>query len=170
MGTISMENQKQILDGMIDAIKETNDNLYVFTNHATRRENKESIRGAYQIMELPDFEHFDAAIIALDTIAYPPTASFVMDKLRTSKIPAITLDRTMEGYGCLQSSSMEAQYKVVEHLIKDHGCTEIVYISGPEGNKETERRFEGYCKALEDNGITYREDYVYKQSLYIHDL
>lgn len=161
MGTISMDNQKEILDGMIDAVKETNDNLFVFTNHATRRENKESIQGAYQIMELPDFEYFDGVVVALDTIAYPPTASFVMDKLRASKKPAITLDREMEGYGCLLTSSYEAQFKIVEHLIVEHGCKEIVYIRGPQNYKEADNRFEGYCAALKKYGISYREEYVY---------
>lgn len=161
MGAINMENQKQILDGMIDAVKETNDNLFVFTNHTSRRENKESIQGAYQIMELPDFEYFDGVVVAIDTIAYPPIASYVIDKLRTSKKPAITLDREMEGYGCIQTSSHDAQYKMVEHLIKDHGCTDIVYIRGPEGYKEADVRFEGYCDALEKNGIPFREEYVF---------
>lgn len=161
MGAISMENQKLILDGMIDAIKETNDNLFVFTNHATRRENKESIQGAYQIMELPDFECFDGAIVALDTISYPPTVSFVLDKLRTSKKPAITLDRPIEGFGCLQTSSHDAQFKMVEHLIRDHGCKDIVYVRGPQGYQEAEKRFEGYRDALEKYGIPFREEYVY---------
>lgn len=161
MGTISMENQKAIMDGMIDAVKETNDNLFIFTNHATRREHKESIQGAYQIMELPDFEYFDGVVVALDTIAYPPTASYVMDKLRASKKPAITLDREMEGFGCLQTSSEEAQFKIVEHLIVEHDCRDIVYIRGPLNYKEGDKRFEGYCEALKKYGIPYREEYVY---------
>ena len=161
MGTISMENQKLVLDGMIDAVKETKDNLFVFTNHATRKANKESIQGAYQIMELPDFECFDGVVVALDTIAYPPTASFVMDKLRACKKPAITLDREMEGYGCIQTSSEDAQFKMVEHLIVDHGCTDIVYIRGPQNYKEADKRFDGFCAALEKYGIPYQEDHVY---------
>lgn len=156
-----MENQKLILDGMIDAIKETNDNLFVFTNHATRREHKESIQGAYQIMELPEFEYFDGIVVALDTIAYTPTASFVMDKIRSSKKPTITLDREMEGYGCLQTSSRDAQFKIVEHLIVEHGCKEIAYIRGPLNYGESDNRFEGYCAALEKHHIPYREELVY---------
>lgn len=161
MGNISLDNQKQILDGMIDAVKETNDNLFVFTNHATRRQNKESMQGAYQIMELPDFENFDGVIVALDTISYPPTTSFVIDKLRTSKVPAITLDRELEGYGCLQSSSFDSQLTMIEHLIVGHGCTDIVYIRGPQNYKEADVRFEGYVKALEKHGIPFKEDHVY---------
>lgn len=160
MGTINMENQKQIMEGMIDAAKETNNNVYIFTNHSGRRENKESIKVTYQIMELPDFEYFDGAVVALNTINYPPTASYVMDKVRTSRIPAITLDRKAEGYGCLQSSSYDAQYKVIEHLIQVHGCREIVYVCGPIGYEEAEKRFQGYRDALEDNGIPFKEENV----------
>lgn len=160
MGLINMENQKQIMTGMIDVVKETGDNLYIFSNHSGRRENRESVEGAFQIMELPDFEYFDGAIVALDTIIYPPAASYVMDKLRTSKIPAITLDHQVEGYGCLQTSSYDAQYKVVEHLIRVHDCKDIVYIRGPVGYGEADKRFDGYRDALEHNGISYKEENV----------
>lgn len=160
MGSINMENQKQIMDGMIDAGKETRSNVYIFTNHSIRQNNKESIQGAYQIMELPDFEYFDGAVVALDTILYMPTASFVMDKIRTSKIPFITLDHPIEGHSCIQTSSYEAQYKVIEHLIKEHGCRDIVYVRGPVGYPEAEARFSGYKDALKDNGIEWKESNV----------
>lgn len=153
MGSINMENQKQIMDGMIDAAKETESNVYIFTNHSSRQNNKESIQGAYQIMELPDFEYFDGVVVALDTILYTPTASFVMDKIRTSKIPYITLDRQMEGHSCLHSSSNEAQYKVIEHLIQEHGCKDIAYVRGPVGYPEADKRYDAYCRVLRDNGI-----------------
>jgi len=160
MGLISMENQKQIMDGMIDVVKETKDNLYIFTNHSGRRDNKESVHGAFQIMELPDFEYFDGVIIAPDTITYAPIASYVMDKLRVSGKPAITLDHPMEGYGCLSTSSHDAQYKIIDHIIREHGCEDIVYIRGPIGYGEAEKRFQGYCDALKDNGIPFKEENV----------
>ena len=158
MGLISMENQKQIMEGMIDVVKETKDNIYIFTNHSGQRDNKESIHGAFQIMELPDFEYFDGVIIAPDTITYTPIASFVMDKLRVSGKPAVTLDHAMEGYSCLGTSSHDAQYKMIEHFICEHGCKDIVYVRGPEGYAEAEKRFQGYCDALEDYGIPFKKE------------
>lgn len=160
MGLISLNNQKQIMEGMIDAIKETGNNIYIFTNHSGRRDNKENIQGAFQIMELPEFEYFDGVIIAPETIIHPPIASYVMDKLRVSKVPAITLDKKMEGYGCLSTSSYAAQYKAVEHLIQEHGCTDMVYVRGPVGYIEAENRFQGYCDALEAHGIPFKEENV----------
>ena len=162
MGSINMENQRHIMDGMIDATKETGCNIYIFTNHSFRQNNKESAQGAYQIMELPDFEHFDGVIVAPDTIMYPPVASFVMDKLRTSKLPFITLDRSISGHGCLMSSSHDAQYRVIEHLIKVHNCKDIVYVRGPVGYAEADNRYQGYCDALTDNGILIKEENVYE--------
>ena len=161
MGLINMENQKQIMDGMIDAIKETEDTVYIFTNHTNRQNNKESAQGAFQIMELPDFEYFDAAIVALDTITYSPTASYVMDKLRKSKVPFITLNKEVEGHVCLATSSFEAQYKVVEHMIVEHACKEFIYVRGREGNAEADIRYQAFCKALEDYDLTLKEENLY---------
>ena len=157
-----MEHQKHIMDGMIDATKEIGCNIYIFTNHSFRQNAKESAQGAYQIMELPDFAYFDGVIVAPDTILYPPVASFVMDKLRTSKIPFITLDHPMEGHSCLQTSSYDAQYKMIDHLVKEHNCKEIAYIRGPVGYAEADNRYQGYCDALKDNGILVKEENVYE--------
>lgn len=161
MGLINMDNQRQIMDGMIDAIKETEDNVYIFTNHSSRQNNKESAQGAYQIMELPDFKYFDGAIVVMDTITYAPAASYLMDRVRASEIPFITLNQAVEGHGCLQSSTYEAQYKVIEHLIKVHGCKDIAYVRGPSNYSEADKRFEAYCDVLRDNGIPYREEFVF---------
>ena len=72
MGAINLENQRQIVNGMIEAGKETDSNLYIFTNYVSSRENEEDIRGAYHIMELPDFSNFDAVILAINTLSYAP--------------------------------------------------------------------------------------------------
>ena len=156
-----MENQKQIMDGMIDAIKETEDSVYIFTNYSSRQNNKESAQGAYQIMELPDFEYFDGAIVALDTITYSPTASYVMDKLRKSDIPFITLNKQIEDCVCLETSSFEAQYKVVEHMIKVHECKEFIYVRGREGNPEADIRYQAFIKVLEDYHLSFKDENLY---------
>ncbi len=164
MGNIDMENQKQIMEGMIDTVKETGDNVYIFTNYSSRRENKESIQGAFQIMELPDFEYFDGVILATETLLYPPIAAFVIDKLRASRVPAITLDTSLEGYGCLQVSTSETQCRIVEHLIEEHNCRDIAYVRGPVGYPDADERYAGYCRALEKHDIPFREEYVMEGS------
>lgn len=164
MGQINVENQRQIMDGMIDAINETDDNVYIFTNRTNKQNNREIAQGACQIMELPDFRCFDGAIIAMDTIARGASTSYVMDQLRSNKIPFVTLNRQLEGYACIEGSNFEAQYKIVEHMIKDHGARNLAYVRGPEGNLQADERFEAYKKALEDYRIPFHPQNVYKGS------
>ena len=162
MGLINMENQREIMDGMIEAIKKTEDNVYIFTNHSSRQDNKENAQGAYHIMELPDFKYFDGAIVVMDTMTYQPAVSYLMDRLRASKIPFITLNQQIEGHGCIQSSTYEAQYKMVDHLIKTHGCKDIAYVRGPQNYSEADKRFSAYLDVLNDNDIPFREEYVFQ--------
>lgn len=161
MGSINMDNQKRIMEGIIDAAKETANNVYIFTNYSGKRENKETVQGAFQIMELPDFKYFDGVIVALNTIAYLPTASYVMDKICASEKPVITLDKKIEGYGCLLSSSYDSQYRVIEHMIKVHECRNLVYIRGPLESEEADLRFCAYKDVLKANGIPFEESNVF---------
>lgn len=134
MSAINISNQKKILEGMIDAAKETDCNLFVFTCHINFNEKEENKQGAYQIMKLPDFSHFDGAVIVRNTIQHEPTARQVLAALRESRIPAVSIDSEMPGMGYIGILNYEAQYRIVEHLIKEHGCRNICYIAGPSFN------------------------------------
>lgn len=162
MGAINLDNQRQIVNGMIEAGKETDSNLYIFTNYVSSRENEENIRGAYHIMDLPDFSKFDAVILAINTLNYLPAAERALENAKKSNIPVVTIDRYIEGMSCIGISSYDAQYEVVEHFIKDHGADEIYYVRGPLDNNEANKRYQAYCDVLEKYQIPYQEDHVFQ--------
>lgn len=160
MCAINLDNQKKILEGMIDAAKETDSNLYVFTNYVGARESEENVRGAYHIMQLPDFKCFDAAILAMNTINHVSSAEYVLDELLDSQIPTVSIDREMEGMSNILSSSYDAECEIVEHFITEHNCREIAYLRGTIKSREAEIRYKAYCDILEKHNIEYREDWV----------
>lgn len=160
MSAINIGNQKKIFEGMIDAAKETDSNLFVFTCHINYNEKEENKQGAYQIMKLPDFKCFDGAVIVRNTIQHEPTANQVFAALKESGIPAVSIDAELPGMDCIGISSYEAQYQIVEHLIKEHGCRDICYIAGPSFNEEANERKRAYRGALEANGLTYRTENI----------
>ncbi len=43
--------------------------------------------------------------------------------------------------------------KLVEHLIRVHGCRRIAFLRGPDGNQDSEQRYAGYRRALRANRI-----------------
>lgn len=162
MCAINLENQRKLLDGMIQATRENDANLFVFSNYINYRDKEENVQGAYQIMRLPDFHMFDGAIIAKNTIQYQPAADYVVKALQESGIPAASIDLELDGMSYLGVSSYEAELAMVEHFILEHNCDEICYVSGPLFNKEAKKRYCAYQDALERYGYTFGEENVYQ--------
>lgn len=160
MCTINADNQCRMLEGMIDAAKETDSNLYVFTNYISYREKEENLKGAYQILGLPDYREFDGVIIAKNTITYPQAAEAVTRAVLESGCPAVSIDVEIEGMSHISFSSYEAEYAMTEHFIREHHCSDIYYISGPLFHKEGQKRYRGFLDAMEKNGLKIRQDHI----------
>lgn len=161
MYTINADNQCRMLEGMIEAAKETDSNLYVFTNYINYREKEENLKGAYHILGLPDYREFDGVIIAKNTISQPKAADQVVQVIQESGIPAVSIDVEIEGMSHISFSSYEAEYAMTEHFIREHGCDDIYYISGPLFHREGGIRYRAFCDAMEKNGLPVKEDHVF---------
>lgn len=160
MCAITYDNQRKLFDGMIEAAKETDCNLYDFGNYLGDRESLKTIQGAYHILTLPDLGEFDGVILVANTIQYSPMMEYIRKQIKEKHIPTVSIDNEIEGMSTVGISSYEAEFALVEHFIVDHGCDEIYYISGPLQHKEGKRRYQAYCDALKKHGIEYDEDKV----------
>jgi LacI family repressor for deo operon, udp, cdd, tsx, nupC, and nupG len=60
----------------------------------------------------------------------------------------------------VRSANRRGAVEAVNHLI-ELGHKKIAHIKGPEGNVLTDARFESYVKALEENNIPIREDWIF---------
>ncbi len=161
MCAINLDNQRKLLEGMIQAAKETDNNLYVFANYVSYKDKLEHIQGSYQIMQLPDFKQFDGVIFAPNTIQYRPAAEYVQNAIRESGIAAVSIDLELPNMGCFGVASYEAEFAMVEHFIKRHGAKEIVYVSGALFRPEGAVRYKAYCDAMEKNRLLVKEENIY---------
>ncbi|MDO5607403.1 MAG: LacI family DNA-binding transcriptional regulator [Capnocytophaga sp.] len=77
-------------------------------------------------------------------------------------VALVLFDKVNEDINCSKVTidDVEAAYKATEHLIKS-GCKNIIHIRGPQHPLNANERCAGYRKALEDNGLPFREDYIY---------
>ena len=160
--SINLDNQKKILKGLMAAAKETDSNLYVFTNYVGMRESEESVLSSYRIMELPDFRKFDGLIMAINTVHLPPTVDYIMEQIKETNVPVVSIDREFDGMSCVKISSYDAEFEMVKHMIVEHGYRDIYYVSGPPQNREAELRYQAYRDALRKHDIPFREEYVYQ--------
>jgi len=75
-------------------------------------------------------------------------------------IPVVSVSHIMDGIPTLLADNEGGMYDATDHLIK-HGKKKIVFVKGPEGHSEGEWRFDGYKRALADNGLEFDKRYVF---------
>ena len=162
LGAINLANQKKILDGMIVAAKETDSNLYVFTNYVGTRETQEHVIAANRILKLPDFHKFDGVVLAANTIHDPPIVEEIVDVIQNYHVPSVSIDKEFAGMSCVKIFSYDAQFEMVEHFIA-HGYRDICYVSGPlHLSEEAQLRMQAYLDVMDKYGFVKCKENVYK--------
>lgn len=62
-------------------------------------------------------------------------------------MPVLTLENEVRGYPCLRFGS-DGIKLIVDHLVNEHGCRNIAFVSGPKNNKDAESRLEKYRETM----------------------
>ena len=109
----------------------------------------------------------------VDGVIFIPslTGKFHSDVFTKRKLPLVVLDRNFD-YSCIWGKVMVdnfcGAYEAVSYLISK-GHKDILFLSAFKEHKNSQERYEGYKKALEDNNIEFNEQNVvygkYKVSL-----
>lgn len=120
----------------------------------------------YYIYDAVDYSHFDAIIVALNTINYGWVREKVKKILSTLNIPIIALDCDIEGAYKLSTANYSSQREIIEHIVDVHGCTKVNYISGPRGNTESDMRLQAYIDVMKERGI-YDERRIYTGTFFV---
>ncbi len=85
----------------------------------------------------------------------------IIGELKKKDFPLVQIDRKIfeTNYTSITIDNMLSAYKATSHLI-DLGHTRIVHITGDMHTQTGQERLEGYKKALKDNEIVVRNDYI----------
>jgi LacI family transcriptional regulator len=86
-----------------------------------------------------------------------------LNKIIDRSIPVVLIDRFIPGVNAshVVTDNFKAAYDATEHLIK-LGHKKIGVISSPQKIKIYQDRLKGYKKALEDNNIEFKQNYVFE--------
>ncbi len=117
--------------------------------------------GEFNIFNLPDLKEFDGAIVDLNNIRDEEIREGLLWKIRNSGTPTISLINEIPGLYYAGIDDYAAMYTIVEHVIKEHGCTKLNFVGGPIDNYQNKERLRAYKAALEENGIPYEEERVF---------
>lgn len=124
------------------------------------------VKGESAIYQLPDYEIFDGIII-LGEILRSDVVREIMERAHTHHVPVVNVNNFQEGCYHVAFDDVAGMKEMVLHIIRDHGCRNIVFVSGFEGNKESMERENAYREALQEEGIPFSQDQVLYGEFYL---
>ena len=157
ISAISMENQRKLLEGILSEAKRRGILCYIFTCHLNYVARVESQEGAYNILRLADFRHFDGVIFCKNTIQYSPAAKALEKRIRKSGIPCVCVDAIVEVMSSVMVKNYEGMYALIEYLITQKGAKTINFVSGYSGNLDGEERMRAYRDCLKKHDLLTEE-------------
>ncbi len=142
-------------------------NLYVFSCFGNYSPDEKYNQGEYNIFNLPDLTDFDGIMIELTNVSDNNVRDQIIENVMKSGVPTVSLLEDVPGLYYAGTDNYDAMYKMVEHMIVEHGCRKLNYIGGPQANFENRERYRAYCAALKAHGIPHDEHRAFFQDFEI---
>lgn len=152
--------------GAIIGAKEIDANLFIFPGRYIDAvyADKKRTEYEYQYNTLFSYafpEDIDVLLVLIGTVG--SSLSYERKKEFLSQfdgIPVITIASVIEGYPSVCFNNKSGLRECIEHLITEHRCTRIGYVSGPKTNGDAIERLNVYTDTLERLGIPVDENRI----------
>ena len=105
-------------------------------------------KGEGAIYQLPDYHIFDGVVI-LGEVLRPDVTREIIRRAAEADVPVIDVNDVYDGCYQIGYNDTIGMKEMVLHLIREHDCRDIYFMSGFKGNKESEEREAAYRSALE---------------------
>ncbi len=167
----SEEYLKLVLTGIQTKAAASNVDIYTFINYTSGPGNHPDNIGEESIFMLPELTSFDGIILLTNTMNLPSEREYFQREITKHHIPAVSLEYALDGIPCLGTDTYSGVYDLVLHIIKEHNVKHIVFLSGPEDNKESQERMRAVNDALATIGRQLApEDILYGEWSYYQAL
>lgn len=170
---IEYSNQQELVQGMIQYQSEHGGSIHVFQCSGDHLQTGGHKRGAFQIFDLLNPQNYDGIILARETLHEKNMQRRVVERLRESGVPVISVGAKTEGMGCIEFDDYHAMSQMVRHVICEHGARKLAYIDGPKEYSDAAKRAQAYRDVLEEEGIPFdshwffRGDYSVEAGIYV---
>lgn len=159
---IEYSNQQELVQGMIQYQSEHGGSIHVFQCSGDHLQTGGHKRGAFQIFDLLNPQNYDGIILARETLHEKNMQRRVVERLRESGVPVISVGAKTEGMGCIEFDDYHAMSQMVRHVICEHGVRKLAYIDGPKEYSDAAKRAQAYKDVLEEEGVPFDSHWFFK--------
>ena len=134
--------------------------LMVFNSFADFFYNDENDVGAEGVYDLINFDIVDVLIIFCSCFLNKAVYEKMIKRAKEHHTPVILEDEIYDGCYTVKSSFEEPLAELMDHVIRDHGVRDTMFLAGYKDNPQSDARREVNKKVLERTGLEFREDMI----------
>lgn len=162
-----------VLDATINGIKERlaviGWDLHVFMCFpAVGMDNPESF-GNFNIFSLPNYKDYEGFLLSINGVEGYEMMKRYHPRVFTCGKPIVSLEKEIQGITTVVPDGYKAVYRLVEHLIVEHGCRIFNYVGGPANHADNIIRKKAYMDALAVHGIPVEERRIREYNFVVQD-
>ena len=118
--------------------------------------------GDSNIYRLAQFHLYDAILIMLDTILTPGLADSLQREIKEKfNGPVLVVDQESAFFPSVMIDHYTPQYRLISHLIEEHGYTDIAYLGGKKDHPHSIARLNAYCDCMRDHGLSVKSNRIF---------
>lgn len=154
--------QAQFVEGFIGKAFEHDADVLVFGSYLKYQNNLGRETGETSIFSLVPFETFDAIAVMADTLQSQGLSDSLEEMIHERcKCPVLFIDKESRYFPSIFPNHYGAVKKLINHLIEDHGYTDIAYLTGKAWHHYSKERLQAFMDAMTEHGLTVGRDRVF---------
>lgn len=131
--------------------------VHIFQTHTDLFVDNSMSAGEEKVFDLILRDELDAVVIYAESIRNEAAIDRIVERCHKKNIPVICADRFHEGAYCVTYSYEDNFEVLVRHIIEDHKCRTVNFISGLRDNEFSQQREGVFKKVLAENNIEFDE-------------
>lgn len=153
--------QTRVLNGIMAKAFQLNYDVLIFSSFVKQSFIAKYEDGEKNIYNIINYDKLDAVIVLGDTIKIPGALEQICSDIETKfNGPVVFLDYKYKDYTTVYTQDELPFMHLTEHLITEHGCKKIMFLSGDLEQASTRERLKGYKRALTKHGIEIDDDLI----------
>ena len=154
--------QSRFIEGFIGRAFEKDCDVLVFSSYLKYQNNMGREVGETSIFTLVPFETFDAIAVMADTLQSPGLADSLEEIIHNRcKCPVVFIDKESKYFPSIFPNHYGAVKQLINHLIEDHGYTDIAYLTGKAWHHYSKQRLQAFIDAMSEHNLTVGRDRVF---------
>lgn len=157
--TMNKEPIKPVLAEIVRQVKERDEyRLLVYHCYEDLYYESPDNDGAAKLYDAISYEMIDVMIMMQTNEMQESLFNKICDRCCEKGIPVISIDLYRKKAFNVSFGYGEAFSKIVEHVITDHGCKDIIHMAGTKGNDFAQTRIDSCAETMAKHGLTLSEN------------